>query len=80
MEKWSEDWQLKFNTDKCTVMHLGRNNNASLYVLNDKGLKESESERVLGVIIDKNLNLSDHCNKVANNANITLSMFRLEGL
>ena len=76
MEKWSEDWQMKFNTDKCTVMHLGRNNNASQYVLNDKGLKESESERDLGVIIDKNLKFSDHCNKVANNANFTLGMIK----
>ena len=38
--------QIKFNTDKCTVMHLGRNINASRYVLNDKGLKESESEEI----------------------------------
>ena len=76
MEKWSNDWQMKFNTDKCTVMHLGRNNMASQYILNDKKLKESESERDLGVIIDKNLKFSDHCNKVANTANVTLGMIR----
>ena len=54
MENWSNDWQMKFNTDKCTVMHLGRNNMAIQYniILNDKKLKESESERDLGVIID----------------------------
>jgi len=54
MEKWSSDWQMKFNTGKCTVMHLGRNNMASQYKLNDKKMKESESERDLDVIIDKN--------------------------
>jgi len=53
MEKWSNDWQMKFNTDKCTVMHLGRKNKASQYTLNDKNLKGSESERDLGVIIDE---------------------------
>ena len=26
MEKLSNEWQMKFNTDKCTVMHLGRKN------------------------------------------------------
>ena len=76
MEKWSEDWQMKFNTDKCIVMHLGRNHNVSQYALNHKGVKESESERDLGVIIDQNLTFSGHCNKVANNANITLGMIR----
>ena len=39
-------------------------------------MKESESERDLGVIIDKNLKFSDHCNKVANNANVTLGMIK----
>ena len=76
MEKWSNEWQMKFNTDKCTVMHLGRNNAASQYILDDKRLKESESERDLGVIIDKNLKFSDHCNKVANSANVTLVMIK----
>jgi hypothetical protein len=76
LEKWSSDWQMKFNTDKCKVMHLGRNNTASQYVLNDESLKESESERDLGVIIDKNLKFSDHCNKVANTANVTLGMIK----
>ena len=57
-------------------MHLGRSNKASQYILNEKSLKESESERDLGVIIDKNLKFSDHCNKVANNANVTLGMIK----
>src|SRR3954469_23344939 len=57
-------------------MHLGRNNKASQYILNDKHLKESQSERDLGVTIDKNLKFSDHCNKVANSANVTLGMIK----
>ena len=75
MEKWSEDWQMKFNADKCTVMHLGRSNKASQYILNDKSLKDLESERDLSVIIDKNLKFSV-CNKVTNNANVTLGMIK----
>src|SRR6267154_2236162 len=76
MEEWSNDWQMKFNTDKCSVMHLGRNNMANQYKLDDKKLKESKNERDLGVIIDKNLKFSDHCNKVANTANVTLGMIK----
>ena len=25
LEEWSERWQLKFNPDKCKVMHIGHN-------------------------------------------------------
>ena len=48
----------------------------SQYILNDKRLKGSESERDLGVIIDRSLNFSNHCNKVANSANVTLGMIK----
>ena len=24
--KWAEDWGMKFNVDKCKIMHVGRNN------------------------------------------------------
>jgi len=76
LENWSNKWQMKFNEDKCTVMHLGRNNTASQYILNDKNLKKSERERDLGVIVDKSLKFSEHCNKVANTANVTLGMIK----
>jgi len=76
LEKWSKDWQMNFNTDKCAVMHLGRTNPSSQYVLNDKHLKELEKERDLGIIIDRNLKFSEHCNKVANTANVTLGMIK----
>jgi hypothetical protein len=76
LEKWSNDWQMKFNADKCSVMHLGRKNPANRYILNDIDLKASESERDLGVIVDKNLKFSQHCNKVSNTANITLGMIK----
>ena len=33
MEKWSSEWQMQFNTDKCAVMHLGRKNTASQYTV-----------------------------------------------
>jgi len=26
LESWSNDWQLKFNTDKCEVMHISKKN------------------------------------------------------
>lgn len=26
LESWSNDWQLKFNTDKCEAMHISKEN------------------------------------------------------
>jgi len=23
LQKWTQDWQMQFNTDKCKVMHIG---------------------------------------------------------
>jgi len=31
--EWSMQWQLKFNTDKCTVMHFGSHNDQKQYIL-----------------------------------------------
>ena len=31
--QWSERWQMKFNVDKCKVMHLGRGNSGGDYVM-----------------------------------------------
>src|ERR1700759_3491582 len=67
---------MRFTTEKCIVMHLGKRNKASQYKLNDELLKVSESERDLGVVIDKNLKFSNRCNKVANTANDTLGMIK----
>ena len=76
LEKWSNDWQMDLNTDKCAVMHLGRTNPSSQHVLNDKHLKELEKERDLGIIVDRNLIISEHCNKVVNTANVTLVIIK----
>ncbi len=45
--KWSEDWQMSFNLDKCKVMHIGNNNNASSYLMWGKDLQEVDEERDL---------------------------------
>ena len=33
--EWSEEWQMKFNVNKCKVMHLGYNNPSFEYSMND---------------------------------------------
>ena len=40
MGKWSQDWLMLFNVDKCKVMHLGINNTKVNYELNGITLEE----------------------------------------
>ena len=43
--EWSEEWQMKFNVNKCKVMHLGYNNPSYEYSMNDEVLIDTEEER-----------------------------------
>lgn len=76
LQNWSRDWQMEFNADKCHVMHIGKKTLNSQYVLNGSTLKPTESERDLGVLVDKSCKFSEHCNKVANSANAVLGMIK----
>ena len=60
LSSWSEDWGSNFNCDKCGVMHLGKNNPKFSYTLNNTTMKETFSEKDLGVFVDPLLNFENH--------------------
>ena len=72
--KWSEDWQMLFNLDKCAVMHFGFANEGLEVRLGDKVLGAQKSERDLGVIMQSDLKVDKQCSKAANEANKRLGM------
>jgi ribonuclease P/MRP protein subunit RPP40 len=72
--KWSEDWQMLFNLDKCAVMHFGFANEGMEVRLGDRVLGEKKSERDLGVIVQSDLKVDKQCSKAANEANRRLGM------
>ena len=72
--KWSEDWQMLFNLDKCSVMHFGFANEGMEVRLGDKVLGVQKSERDLGVIMQSDLKVDKQCSKAANEANKRLGM------
>jgi hypothetical protein len=74
--KWSQDWQMLFNTNKCKVMHFGRKNTRAVYSLGDQQLEEVEQEKDLGVIIQKDLKVSEQCVKAVKTANRVLGMIK----
>ena len=74
--QWSVDWQMSFNTDKCTVIHMGKNNMEAEYKMGDSVLKKSKKERDLGVIIDSSGKCSEQCILAVRKANSILGMIK----
>lgn len=75
--KWSNDWQMKFNVSKCSVLHLGTSKVSEInYKLGDEDLKIVSCERDLGVYIDNKLKFSEQVNHVVKEANKTLGMIK----
>ena len=73
---WSLKWQMKFNIDKCSVVHLGHNNVKYNYTLSNQLLHKSDLERDLGIFVDSKAKFSEQCNKAVNKANATLGIIR----
>jgi len=72
--KWSEDWQMCFNVDKCKVMHFGSKNARENYSINNTVLNKVKDEKDLGVIIQSDIKVSEQCAKVVKTANQVLGM------
>ena len=59
MLKWSKEGQMKFNIDKCKVLHLGVRNNDT-YDRNGTKLAIVKEEKDLSVLITSYLKFSGH--------------------
>src|SRR3989454_7406560 len=73
---WANDWQMSFNTDKCSVIHLGKDNPKHKYSLCGSDLRDSTKERDVGIIVDSSTKFSEQCNTAIKNANSTLGLIR----
>ena len=70
--QWAETWGMKFNVPKCKIMHVGRNNPAYEYSMENENMTVVEEEKDIGVLIQKNLKPSKHCKKAADIASAVL--------
>ena len=71
---WEDEWDMEFNQDKCTVIHITRSKKPipSSYVLHGRVLETVSSAKYLGVNISSNLTWTDHIQKVSASGNRTL--------
>ena len=63
--KWSQDWSMQFNVDKCKVMHVGHRNQEFDYFMDGKPLKKVDNERDIGVKIDQSLKPGVQCREAS---------------
>ena len=54
------DWCMEFNSEKCTVMHIGKNNTRQRYDLEENELAIDETEKDLGVTFSESFGWSEH--------------------
>ena len=70
--EWANKWQMSFNVDKCSVMHIGRNNMKSNYNKSNQQLPTTDQQRDLGIITTKNLKWQKQTEKSCKIANRVL--------
>ena len=76
LHEWSQKWQMQFNGEKCSVIHLGNRTRKYSYNLSNHQLKKSHQERDLGVIVESSGKFSAQCNMAVNKASATLGIIR----
>lgn len=67
---------MKFNVDKCSVLHFGYNNPRYGYVMESRCLQSKEEEKDLGVYVNTTMKFSKQCAELVKKANRVIGIIR----
>jgi hypothetical protein len=70
--EWAKLWDMKFNVEKCCVLHLGRNNIRSTYNIYGKSLSATTAQKDLGVRVSEDFKFTKQCIEACEKANKVL--------
>ncbi|CAM4501029.1 unnamed protein product [Lepidochelys kempii] len=73
---WSNSNRMKFNSEKCKVMHLGINNKNFSYKLGTHKLEVTEEKKNLGALVDHRMTMSCQCDVAMRKASAVLGCIR----
>ena len=82
LDNWSSSWQVKFNIQKCKVLHLGKKSPRNFYLVFDKdnkclsSIKDISEQPDLGIQMDESLKLEKQTSNVGKKANGVLASTR----
>ena len=76
MQKWAYRNFMKFIKEKCKILPLGNNSPMHHNGLGADHLESSIAEKVLGVLLNRKLSMSQQCALATKKANIILSCTR----
>ena len=76
--RWANTWQMRYNADKCGVMHLGtpKSEPTHTYTMGCTQLTESTEEKDLGVLVHISLKVASQCAAAAKKGNRALGMIK----
>ena len=74
--RWSTDWQLSFNADKCKILHIGRQALNHDYYMCGTALQAVTEERDLGVIVDSDLKFRQQAAAAVSKASRIMAVIR----
>jgi hypothetical protein len=78
LQKWADDWKMKFNVSKCAVMTITKKKKPSLcnYTMKNETIPRVDEHDYLGIRIADDLSWNKHCNNIINKSSKTLGLIR----
>ena len=75
---WESKWQMKFNIDKCHIMHVTHKKNPLLmtYSMNGRPIEVTASHTYLGIGMNNKLSWAEHISNTVSKANKVLGLLR----